>query len=1208
MAKIIILIFVLFSNINSLINITHNHKCGTDTKVIPNEIEEAFFNRNKKLNKRKTNEEKFNIYIELTNIEEEIRLFNLDKYHDMIINSLKIAAETFTSLLKPVYQGCYNLSNTFMDKYGYTHFDKTQFGLDDTKKYFLTCHYNIDLLIFSRFLNQDDEKEYINFDILSKAYFVGKTTGRPIVGGIMLNKTILSDSINSFEYLKYYFLHSFTHILGFDNQIIKEYLSNKIQIFTKIDQDGITRKYLKSTKVIETAKKYFNCDDIDGVELEDSSDSLHWESRILLGEYMCQIGYELDQVISEFTLAFLEDTGNYVANYYTGGKMQFGKNKGCEFIKNKCVNNYEINPKFENEFFDSVLSQSGRDPSCSSGRQSRGYFGFWIRNDIPSYYQYFRDKNVGGYYYADYCPVSDNNFYEDIVDKYFVGRCDIGTGDYGSAIYYTSTKNYLSKDLESVTGEKYSSTSFCYLSSLMKNEETGNIYSNVVRAICYETFCTSKSLTVKILDIYIVCPRGGGKVNAEGFIGYFLCPDYNLICSGTVLCNNIFDCAEKKSGIKSSSYIYDYDIKTSQNIENAEIDDFDNENNYELTDDGICVKFCKQCNMNQICIKCRENYGLVGDKENDELIICKSMEEINIGYYLNTGNSIYYKCSENCEKCYDDNTCYKCIANYGLIVKEENENVICEKLENLENGYYLDENDSIYYKCNENCKKCINDKICSECNDNYELVGNQGNSEIICKLSEDLNVGYYINESNSIYYKCSENCEKCYNDNTCYQCITNYELVGNNENKNIICERAEKIENGYYINETNSIYYKCNENCNKCINDKKCSECNDNYELVGNQGNSEIICKLSEDLNIGYYINESNSIYYKCGEHCEKCVNDIECLKCIENYDLVGDKENNKLITCKSIDEINTGYYFNEEDSIFYKCDDEHCEKCYNDKICYKCETNYGLVGNKENNDIICLPLEEISSGYYKDNDLINYKCIDNCEICIDDNNCIKCKENYAKKDGINLTCYLINELRPYYFKDPKDEYNFLNCSVFFNCEICDEKQCNSNNDEEKKNNNKNIKLIIIILVCFICLIIIIIIIYCLCKTSKKQKNNTTVSSSNQGFIEKVNAHRSERSEDVQIYKDQLNTLMFHFQTTAGTEFKIFIEKEKTMEDLFKQFFEFIQKPEYIGRDDLFVFLKDGQAFKFGCKDKVMLHYNKDMNNIILITDQKNLI
>ena len=83
---------------------------------------------------------------------------------------------------------------------------------------------------------------------------------------------------------------------------------------------------------------------------------------------------------------------------------------------------------------------------------------------------------------------------------------------------------------------------------------------------------------------------------------------------------------------------------------------------------------------------------------------------------------------------------------------------------------------------------------------------------------------------------------------------------------------------------------------------------------------------------------------------------------------------------------------------------------------------------------------------------------------------------------------------------------------------------------------------------------------------------------------------------------------MFHFQTTAGTEFKIFIEKEKTMEDLFTQFFQFIQKSQYIGRNDLFVFLKDGKVFKFDCKDKVMLHYNKDMNNIIIVRDQNNLI
>ena len=33
----------------------------------------------------------------------------------------------------------------------------------------------------------------------------------------------------------------------------------------------------------------------------------------------------------------------------------------------------------------------------------------------------------------------------------------------------------------------------------------------------------------------------------------------------------MFDCVEKKSEVKEDSYNYDYIIKTSQNIENAEI-------------------------------------------------------------------------------------------------------------------------------------------------------------------------------------------------------------------------------------------------------------------------------------------------------------------------------------------------------------------------------------------------------------------------------------------------------------------------------------------------------------------------------------------------------------------------------------------------------------------------------------------------------------
>ena len=79
--------------------------------------------------------------------------------------------------------------------------------------------------------------------------------------------------------------------------------------------------------------------------------------------------------------------------------------------------------------------------------------------------------------------------------------------------------------------------------------------------------CSSRSLTIKIHENYIVCPRAGGKIEVEGYGGFLLCPDYNLICSGTEMCNDMFDCVKKKSMTKSDSYKYDYKSKTTQNLE-----------------------------------------------------------------------------------------------------------------------------------------------------------------------------------------------------------------------------------------------------------------------------------------------------------------------------------------------------------------------------------------------------------------------------------------------------------------------------------------------------------------------------------------------------------------------------------------------------------------------------------------------------------------
>ena len=75
------------------------------------------------------------------------------------------------------------------------------------------------------------------------------------------------------------------------------------------------------------------------------------------------------------------------------------------------------------------------------------------------------------------------------------------------------------------------------------------MYSSMFHPMCYQMHCSSSFLTVQINDDYIVCPRQGGNVQLKGYDGLLHCPDYNLICTGTVLCNDMFDWLEKKSSL-----------------------------------------------------------------------------------------------------------------------------------------------------------------------------------------------------------------------------------------------------------------------------------------------------------------------------------------------------------------------------------------------------------------------------------------------------------------------------------------------------------------------------------------------------------------------------------------------------------------------------------------------------------------------------------
>ena len=604
---------------------------------------------------------------------------NSDKI-PLIHESIKVANETIHSLIKIKNNNSGKTYISWNDMLETSIFKESCFNKD-----ILNHDIEADLLIFITGTSYGSNEQGYGTANITKF----DNDGRPIIGTISHNFKNFKNAYINTDWLiqtKIVFLHQITHILGFRKDILAKYNLIFTQTTTnRWNTETSTRTFINSTKVLNLAQKYYDCDDINGIEIEEydpnndeGENNIHWHPRYLLGEYMSHDFYYLDYYISEFTLALLEDLNWYTANYYTGGLMRFGKNKGCHFIKRDCFQVVEgkIGTEFPNEFctvyYDSVNIKENynRIGTCSSGRQSMGLCydmtssaGFTLRlrrNDIL----------LVGHQFIEYCPISDEVNEFDAArsnEQYYKGSCNIGNSRYGElidlAIGENSNKTRYS-DLYDILMEKYSNESFCALSSLIrKNENSKNLFyvNNLIRPTCYQMFCSNESLTIQINDEYFVCPRKGGVLKIgewSNYTGILYCPDYNLICTGTVVCNDLFNCVEKKSESKliSENYNYDYSNKDISMVlktnNESRIGEFETlVYGYELSENGKCPPHCRQCISNYQCTFCESNYTYyVGTKENDtNPILCYHIPP-GEGYYITnqyiSGKTFYFTCIE----------------------------------------------------------------------------------------------------------------------------------------------------------------------------------------------------------------------------------------------------------------------------------------------------------------------------------------------------------------------------------------------------------------------------------------------------------------------------------------------------------------------------------------------------------------------------------
>ena len=291
---------------------------------------------------------------------------------------------------------------------------------------------------------------------------------------------------------------------------------------------GKNVRLVATERVKEVARAYYNCSSINGAELEDQIGSgclgSHWEERTMFDELMSPLAddHYSGNRVSKFTLALFEDTGWYKANYTMADSLKFGRNAGCDFLNEKCINpttGVALSvPKY-------TFCSTPNEQSCTFDLTGYGYCAIsstWSA-DLPSIFQYFPSQPTKGgiIQHVDFCPMYTMYSNTDCKDAQWNGNGDTARGD--------------------LFGMK----SFCAYSSLFDAGYTPPV-DNKYEPNCYQMECFANN-TIQVTirrkrdDIYIPfnCYSDGQEITVAGYLGKFICPRYDDICATNVVGVNL---------------------------------------------------------------------------------------------------------------------------------------------------------------------------------------------------------------------------------------------------------------------------------------------------------------------------------------------------------------------------------------------------------------------------------------------------------------------------------------------------------------------------------------------------------------------------------------------------------------------------------------------------------------------------------------------
>ncbi|KAL8167894.1 hypothetical protein V2J09_009393 [Rumex salicifolius] len=302
-------------------------------------------------------------------------------------------------------------------------------------------------------------------------------------------------------------IHEVMHVLGFDPHAFAHFRDERMRRRTQVTHQAIDERLGRMVtrvvlpRVIMHSRNHYGAysENFTGLELEDGggrgTSGSHWEKRLLMNEIMTG-SVDTRSVVSPMTLALLEDSGWYKANYSMAEHLNWGHNQGTDFVTLPC-----------NQWKGAYRCNNSQVSGCTYNREAEGYCPIVsYSGDLPHWARYFSQPNKGGQSsLADYCA-------------YFVAYSDGSCTDANSA-----------RAPDRMLGEMRGSNSRCMASSLVR---TGFVRGSMTQGNgCYEHRCANNKLEVAVDGVWKVCPEAGGSVQFTGFNGELVCPAYHELCN-----------------------------------------------------------------------------------------------------------------------------------------------------------------------------------------------------------------------------------------------------------------------------------------------------------------------------------------------------------------------------------------------------------------------------------------------------------------------------------------------------------------------------------------------------------------------------------------------------------------------------------------------------------------------------------------------------